>query len=186
MKDLSGKALIVRPCIIVGPHDPTDRFTYWAKRAVEEGPIAIPGGDRKVQWIDVRDLGKWIVKMIEENKTGTFNAASQPVPFEKFIDELSSNQETEKFFVPDEVIEEVDLDARHRFPFWLPISKQYPQGFLIVDASKAVNAGLSIRSLGETARDTRQWANHLTSEKCNAGPTREIEKTLIARTRIEI
>ena len=59
------------------------------------------------------------------------------------------------------MIEKADLDARHRFPFWLPISKQYPQGFLIVDASKAVNAGLSIRSLGETAHDTRQWANHL-------------------------
>ena len=95
-KGFCEKALIVRPCIIVGPHDPTDRFTYWAKRTIEEGPIAIPGGDRKVQWIDVRDLAKWIVKMIEENKTGTFNAASQPVFYEKFIDELTSNQENEK------------------------------------------------------------------------------------------
>lgn len=177
----NGKALIVRPCIVVGPHDPTDRFTYWAMRAVEEGPIAIPGGDRKVQWIDVRDLAEWIVEMIEEKKTGIFNAASQPVSFETFIDELTSEQGTEKIAIPDHVVATVEMDAKHRFPFWIPISEQYPQGFFIVDASNAVKAGLSIRSLRVTANDTRGWAKHLDAEKCIAGPTNEIEQLLIEK-----
>ncbi len=177
------KALIVRPCIVVGPHDPTDRFTYWAMRTVESGPIAIPGGDRKIQWIDVRDLGKWIVKMIEENKTGTFNAASQPVSYESFIDELISPQDTEKVFIADSVILETALDAENRFPFWIPISEQYPQGFIIANASKAIHAGLSIRSLRETAGDTREWAEHLDSEKCKAGPTHDSENLLIEKAR---
>lgn len=175
-----GKALIIRPCIIVGPYDPTDRFTYWAMRTVEAGPIAIPGGDRKVQWIDVRDLAKWIVEMIEGKKTGTFNAASQPVSFEAFINELTSDQVVEKIVIPDNVVAKVEMDEKCRFPFWIPISEQYPQGFFIVDASNAVNAGLSIRSLRATADDTREWAKHLDAEKCKAGPTKEIEKLLIA------
>ena len=173
------KALIVRPCIIVGPDDPTDRFTYWAMRTVEEGPIAIPGGDRKVQWIDVRDLAKWIVEMIEEKKSGTFNAASQPVSFETFIDELTSEQGTEKIAIPDAIVAKVEMDPKYRFPFWIPISEQYPQGFFIVDASNATKAGLSIRPLRVTADDTREWAKHLDAENCKAGPTNEIEKLLI-------
>ena len=98
------KALIVRPCIIVGPHDPTDRFTYWAMRTVEEGPIAIPGGDRKVQWIDVRDLAKWIVEMIEGNKTGS--SMQLPNQFHSKLSSkiLLSQQEIEKVFIPDNVI----------------------------------------------------------------------------------
>ena len=174
-----GKALIVRPCIIVGPNDPTDRFTYWAMRTIEEGPIAIPGGDRKVQWIDVRDLAKWIVEMIEEKKTGTFNAASQPISFEAFIDELISEQGTEKIAIFDTIVAKVEMDPKHRFPLWIPISEQYPQGFFIVDASNAVKAGLSIRPLLVTADETREWAKHLDAEKCIAGPTKEIEKLLI-------
>lgn len=181
------KALIVRPCIIVGPDDPTDRFTYWALRTVEEGPIAIPGGDRKVQWIDVRDLAKWIVTMIEGKKTGTFNAASEPVSFEAFIDELIAEQGIETIAIPDTIVEKVEMDAKHRFPLWMPISEQFPQGFFIVDASNAVEAGLSIRPLRDTADDTREWAAHLDSGTCKVGPTNEIEKLLIetaARERI--
>jgi len=176
------KALIVRPCIIVGPDDPTDRFTYWAMRTIEEGPIAIPGGDRKVQWIDVRDLAKWIVEMIEKKKTGTYNAASQPISFEAFIDELISEQGTDKIAIIDTIVAKVEMEPKHRFPFWIPISEQYPQGFSIVDASKAVNAGLSIRPLQMTADETRAWAIHLDAEKCKAGPTNEIEKLLIDET----
>lgn len=173
------KALIIRPCIIVGPHDPTDRFTYWALRAVEEGPIAVPGGDRKAQWIDVRDLAKWTIEMVEAKKTGAFNAASQPVSFESFIDELAPEQGIEKIFIPDSVVAKVEMDAKLRFPFCVPISEQHPQGFLIADASKAAEAGLSIRPLRETAVDTREWAKHLDSEKCKAGPTNDIEKLFI-------
>ena len=175
------KALIVRPCIIVGPHDPTDRFTYWAMRTIENGPIAIPGGDRKIQWIDVRDLAIWIIKMIEVNGTGTFNAASSPRSFESFIDELTTQRETEKVLIPDTVMLKTELDAHQRFPFWIPISEQFPQGFFIVDASKAVDAGLSIRPLDETAEDTRDWASHLNSETCKAGPTKEMENLLIEK-----
>ncbi|MHC8515824.1 NAD-dependent epimerase/dehydratase family protein [Sporosarcina sp. ITBMC105] len=176
---LGEKALIVRPCIVVGPDDPTDRFTYWALRTVEEGPIAIPGGNRKVQWIDVRDLAKWIVTMIEGKKTGTFNAASEPVAFESFIDALIAKQGIETIAISDTIVAKIETDAKHRFPLWMPISEQFPQGFFIVDASKAVQEGLSIRPLHDTAEDTRKWAVHLKSETCKVGPTTEIEKLLL-------
>ena len=150
-------------------------------RTVEEGPIAIPGGDRKVQWIDVRDLAKWIVEMIEGNKTGIFNAACQPVSYKDFSRKIYyfTTEILKKYSFLIIVILKNRIRCQHRLPFWVPISEQYPQGFIIVDSSKAIEAGLSIRPLGVTAHDTRKWAEHLDSEKCKVGPTKEIEKMLI-------
>ncbi len=72
---MPGRALIIRPGLIVGPHDPTDRFTYWPYRVAQGGEVLAPGHpDRPVQIIDVRDLAKWIMRMVEAGKTGTYNA----------------------------------------------------------------------------------------------------------------
>lgn len=178
LKDqMNGRALIIRPCIIVGPHDPTDRFTYYAKRLSEDGPVAVPGGpeaERKVQWIDVRDMAEWIVKMAEERKTGTYNAASDPISMSDFIDAISSAQVV-KEWIPDKTLDAAELGIR-RYPFWLPISKEYPEGFIIVDNRLAVENGLSFRPLAATAKDTREWA---ADREMKAGPTRNQEKLLL-------
>jgi 2'-hydroxyisoflavone reductase len=172
------QALIIRPCIVVGPNDPTDRFTYYAKKLTEPGPVALPGGSeskRMVQWIDVRDMAKWIITMIEEGKTGTYNAASTPIPFDLFINELATNS-VEKVWISDKELEQIDLGAR-RFPFWMPISEAYPEGFFIVKNDKATAEGLTFRPLQETAQDTREWAAD--REELKAGPTKEQEVSLL-------
>lgn len=171
------RALIIRPCIVVGPHDPTDRFTYYAKRLMENGKVALPGGNephRMVQWIDVRDMASWIVQMIENGTTGTFNAASNPLSMEKFIDSITTAT-IEKQWIPDAVLESTDLGSR-RYPFWVSISQDYPEGFIIVENQRAIDNGLTIRPLAKTAQDTRQWA---INRELKAGPTIEQEQSLL-------
>ena len=173
------KALIIRPCIVVGPNDPTDRFTYYAMKLAEQGPVALPGGPeskRMVQWIDVRDMARWIVSMVEEGKTGTFNAASNPITLDAFIDEIATYP-VEKVWISDKELEEHDLGTR-RFPFWMPVSEQYPEGFFIVKNDKAVAEGLTFRPLKETAEDTRKWAG---DRELKAGPTEEMEEALLKK-----
>ncbi|MET1015124.1 MAG: NAD-dependent epimerase/dehydratase family protein [Paenisporosarcina sp.] len=173
------KALIIRPCIVVGPNDPTDRFTYYVKKVTELGPIALPGGPeskRMVQWIDVRDMAKWIVNMVEEGKTGTYNAASDPITFDSFIDEIAPKP-VEKGWISDKELEQHDLGVR-RFPFWMPISESYPEGFFIVKNDKATAKGLTFRPLQETAEDTRKWAG---DRELKAGPTKELEESLLKK-----
>lgn len=72
---------MVRPGLIAGPHDPTDRFTYWVRRLAEGGPVVAPRAlDQPVQLIDVRDLARWLVRMAEERATGVFNATGPAKP----------------------------------------------------------------------------------------------------------
>src|SRR5437016_1680635 len=76
---LPNRVLIIRPGLIVGPHDYTDRFTYWVVRVARGGEVLVPAPpDRHVQFIDVRDLAEWIVRMIERKQTGVYNANSLP------------------------------------------------------------------------------------------------------------
>jgi 2'-hydroxyisoflavone reductase len=170
-------ALIIRPCIVVGPHDPTDRFTYYAQKLGEAGKVAVPGGNephRKVQWIDARDMAKWIVQMVEVGKAGTFNVASNPLSMDEFIDEIASN-DIEKEWVSDAELESVDLGVR-RYPFWMPISKDYPEGFFVVENKRAIDNGLTFRPLAETAQDTRDWA---LNRELKAGPTLQQEQAFL-------
>ena len=171
------RALIIRPCIVVGPHDPTDRFTYYAKRLAKNGKVAVPGGKethRQVQWIDARDMADWIIRLLEEGKTGTYNAASNPISMNEFIDEISSAN-IEKHWIEDDVLEKAELGAR-RFPFWVPISTDYPEGFIVVENNRAVKDGLTFRPLSVTANDTKEWA---LDRELKAGPTEEQEEILL-------
>jgi 2'-hydroxyisoflavone reductase len=80
--------LVVRPGLIVGPRDPTHRFSYWPLRILEGGEVLAPGTpEQNVQWIDVRDLSRWVVAMIEKQKTGIYNAAGPlaPLTFEQLL-----------------------------------------------------------------------------------------------------
>lgn len=173
------KALIIRPCIVVGPNDPTDRFTYYATRLTKTGPVALPGGpeeQRKVQWIDVRDMAKWIIAMLEKGKTGTYNAASDPISMNKFVDAIAT-QPIHKEWIADELLMEEEFGSRG-YPFWVPVSEDHPEGFVIVDNEQAVVNGLTFRPLRETAQDTREWAGN---RELKAGPTSEIEQELLKK-----
>ncbi len=75
------RSLIVRPGLIVGPHDPTERFTYWIRRLAAGGPVLAPrASDQPVQLIDVRDLSEWIITMVERQAGGSYNATGPTPP----------------------------------------------------------------------------------------------------------
>ena len=135
------RALVVRPGLIVGPHDPTGRFTYWARRLVRGGEILAPGPPgRHTQFIDVRDLAEWVVHAVEHELSGTFNATSEALHW----DELLAGANVA--WVTDEFLEEHDVGEWMELPLWIAGAD------VEVDVSRAVAAGLRFRPLAETLR----------------------------------
>ncbi len=155
---LPGRALLVRPGLIVGPDDPTDRFTYWPQRARRGGEILAPmPPERPVQFIDVRDLAEWIVRITDAGSTGVFNATGRPgeVTFRALLEACAAGQVTwvdEAFLVEQEVGEWMEL------PLWIPSSQEEWRSFQLVDVSHALAAGLTFRPLAETVRDVPESA----------------------------
>ncbi len=144
-----GRALIVRPGFIVGPHDPTDRFTYWPVRVARGGTMLAPGPpDRPLQFIDVRDLAGWILDMVEAGRTGVFNATNEGVPLGEVLAGADVVWVEDATLVEHEVAEE-DL------PLWS--SEAAFAALHQADVAAAIAAGLSFRAHQETSRDTLEW-----------------------------
>jgi 2'-hydroxyisoflavone reductase len=143
------RTLIARPCVVAGPHDPTDRFTHWARRLAAGGEVLAPGEPgRPVQLIDVRDLAGWIVGAIEEGVSGAFNSTGPTTTFGGMLDACPSDARL--VWVPDEFLLEQGLEPWEDLPLWLPASEA--EWFFAVDSSRAVGRGLRIRPLADTAR----------------------------------
>ena len=139
------RALIVRPGLIVGPHDPTGRFTYWARRLARGGEILAPGPpERRAQFVDVRDLAGWIVDAVERGLSGTFNATNEGVPWGELL------AGADVTWVADEFLQEHGVAPWMELPLWLPDPEW--AGMHSTDVSAAVAAGLSFRPLVETIR----------------------------------
>ncbi len=167
------RAILVRPGLIVGPHDPTDRFTYWARRPARGGPILAPAPpDQPVQMIDVRDLAGWMIRLVEDGRGGPFNATSTPraLTFAAMLDACGAHDVVwadERFLSEHEVQEWSDL------PCWVPSTSEDFAAFQLVDVSRALAAGLTFRPLAETARDAPEWT-------AKAGLQPERESALLA------
>jgi 2'-hydroxyisoflavone reductase len=139
------RALIVRPGLIAGPHDPTGRFSYWARRLVRGGDILAPGPpERRVQFIDVRDLGAWIVDAAERGLAGTFNATNEGVPW----DELLAGGEVT--WLTDDFLQEHEVGSWMELPLWVPDGEY--AGIHETDVGRAVAAGLGFRPVADTLR----------------------------------
>jgi 2'-hydroxyisoflavone reductase len=183
-KAMPGRVLNIRPGLIVGPYDPSDRFTYWPTRIAQGGEIIAPGnGDQKVQFIDVRDLAEWIVRMVESRKTGTYNATGpkDSLTMESLLEEckVSLNSDANVTWVSEEFLEQHEVQAWIDLPLWIPQSKQWP-GFQTINCQKAISDGLIFRPLSGTIRDTFQWDTGRSTEKeRRAGLTREREEELL-------
>jgi 2'-hydroxyisoflavone reductase len=144
------RSLIVRPGILVGPHDYTGRFTYWPWRVAQGGEVLAPGRpERPVQLLDARDLAAWLLKMVEKGKTGIFNA---PGPGRALTmgELLETCREVTRSDATFTWVDGNDLDL----PLWIPEEKS---GFDSVDNSKARAEGLAFRPLADTIRDTLAW-----------------------------
>lgn len=134
-----GRSLIVRPGLIVGPHDPTGRFTYWAHRLARGGEILAPGPpDRPTQFVDVRDLATWIVDAVENDLSGTFNATNEGIPWAELLAGAGVTWVSEEFLLEHEVGEWMEL------PLWIAGVG------MRVDVSPAVDRGLRFRAVDET------------------------------------
>ena len=175
------RALVVRPGLIVGPHDPTDRFTYWPRRVAEGGPMLAPApADQPVQFIDVRDLGEWIVAAAESSRSGVYNATGEPTTFEALLDacmRVSGN--TEIVWVPPERLVAAEVGEWMELPLWI-VTPEFA-AMQRTDVSKAIRDGLRFRPLEETIRDTLAWdAERTTPRAEGVGLTAERERELLA------
>jgi 2'-hydroxyisoflavone reductase len=159
-EEFRGRALLVRPGIIVGPHDPTDRFTYWVTRMARGGAVLAPGdGNAPVQVIDVRDLGEWIVSCLEAGRVGAFNATGPeaPISFRQMLDtcHAAASSDASIEWVSDAFLLGHGVTPFVGLPLWLPVPDL--AGLFHADVSRARAAGLSYRPLEETAGDTLSW-----------------------------
>jgi 2'-hydroxyisoflavone reductase len=180
------RVLIVRPGLIVGPHDYTDRFTFWVLRVARGGEVLAPGRPaRPVQLIDARDLAEWIVSMIERGATGTYNANRSPntLTMQNVLDECKSISGSDAHFTwaSEAFLREETVAAWSEMPLWLPEEAPQLAGFMFVNCDKALADGLRIRPLCDTVRDTLAWARDaLRDTALKAGMHAEREQTLLA------
>jgi 2'-hydroxyisoflavone reductase len=156
---MPGRVMNVRPGLIVGPHDPTDRFTYWPWRVDRGGEVVAPAPpERRVQLIDVRDLAEWILKMIEAGTTGVYNATGPDgtLTLEEILEtsKLVSQSDPSTTWIPEQFLLEVGIEPWTDLPLWIPEGEV---GVLGVNCKKATDAGLTYRPLEETIRDTLAW-----------------------------
>ena len=162
---LPGQSLVLRPGLIVGPYDHSDRFTYWPHRVARGGQVLAPGRpERKVQFIDVRDLAEWTIRLVEEGKTGVFNAIGpeQPLPMGELLDVCRTvgKSDADIIWVPEDFLLEQGVEPWKELPLWIPESDPSAKGFFAFDIRKALSEGLVFRPLPETVRATLEWDAH--------------------------
>jgi len=155
------RTIIVRPTYMIGPADKTNRFIHWPIRLAQGGDILVPGKTSDpVQYIDVRDVAQWMIRLVENKTTGTFNAVgpvtAQTMP--EFVAEASK-----AFYTPSNLIQIDDYDflAKHGVhdivPWIMPIGKN--QGSSLINNRKALANGLALTPLNTTVQDTFEWWN---------------------------
>jgi 2'-hydroxyisoflavone reductase len=158
---LPGRVANVRPGLIVGPNDPSDRFTYWVRRMARGGDVLAPNRpDMPVQIIDVRDLAEWIVRLAENSTAGVFNATGPATPhrFDSVIDacHAAAGSDAQIVWVDEGWLTEQGVAPWMELPLWLPAGAGY-DGLSAVNVSRAVGAGLTFRSLADTCEATLAW-----------------------------
>jgi 2'-hydroxyisoflavone reductase len=173
------RALIVRPGFIVGPHDHTDRFSYYPYRVSKGGEMLAPSANTPMQFIDARDLAVWTIKATEQKLTGTFNivTSADSMTFGQVLEAAKavSNAGTKITYVDDAFI--AAHEEAQALPMYVP---QEHQAWERVSSQRAVNAGLTFRPLEETIKDTLEWLQtRPDSYPWRAGLTSEKEKGLL-------
>jgi 2'-hydroxyisoflavone reductase len=178
VQDVFGEhAAIARAGLIVGPHDPTDRFTYWPRRLADGGTVLAPGDpEQPVQLIDARDLGAFLVHLAEQRTSGVFNGTgpAQPLTLGETLARIAGDAEL--VWVDDQTLLDAEVGPWMELPLWLP-GEEYA-GLLRADISSALAAGLTFRPLEDTARDTLAWSREAGEQRPTL--TRERERELLS------
>lgn len=158
-RTLPDRALVIRPGLIVGPHDYSDRFTYWPVRIARGGEVLAPGRpERPVRVIDVRDLAQWNIRLTEASTTGTFNASgADRLTMGQLLEEcVSVSQSGAKLtWVDEQFLITQGVGAWAELPLWIP---EEHNGIFAARNDRAISTGLTFRPLSETISDTLAWA----------------------------
>lgn len=157
---MDGRALHVRAGLIVGPHDPTDRFTYWPVRLAEGGDILAPGDpDAPVQFIDVRDIARWTLASAEQGREGVFsvNGPGEPLTMGRFLQQglQATGAPGRLIWVDEAFLLEQKVAPWTELPLWVEAEDT---AFNTFSVAKALRHGLTFRPLAQTVRDTVAWA----------------------------
>jgi nucleoside-diphosphate-sugar epimerase len=164
-----GKALIVRPGLIVGPGDESDRFTYWPVRIERGGEVLAPGNQTDpVQFIDARDLAEWIIRMAEQGTTGIFNATGpkSKMTIKEMLEGIKSATKSNAQFTwaSAEFLAAQKVSPWSDMPVWVPPVGD-EAGFSELSIKRALAKGLTFRSLADTTQATLEWFHKQTPER---------------------
>ncbi|MFZ1753958.1 MAG: NAD-dependent epimerase/dehydratase family protein [Caldilineaceae bacterium] len=183
---MPGRVAIIRPGLIVGPYDPTDRFTYWPVRVAKGGDVLAPApADYPVEFTDVRDLAEWMVRMAEQRVPGVFNASGPGIPatLGGLLETSRRISDSDARFVwTDEAfLQENEVQPWSQLPLWIGNGPAYA-GFSRYDCSRAIAAGLTFRPMAETVAATLEWAATRPADHTwRAGLSAEREAELLAK-----
>ena len=179
-----GRTTIIRPGLIVGPGDPSDRFTYWPVRISQGGEILAPGTPADpVQVIDARDLAEWTIRMVEQKAYGVFNATSRPMPIGEMLGAMSplASSPARLTFVDADFLDRNGIQPWSDMPTWVPPTGD-SAGFSQLSVERATGQGLTFRPIAETAAQTLGWFRTLPAERqaeLRAGISREREAEVL-------
>lgn len=187
-RQFGDKVTIVRPGLIAGPGDDTDRFTYWPVRLARGGEIAAPGdGTDPVQFIDARDLAEWTVRLMEQRSFGAFNATgpARPLTMAAVLQRVAQGvgARPQLTWIPASVLDAEHVEAWSDMPVWVPGTGE-DAGFARRRIDRALAAGLTFRPTAVTAADTLAWFRTLPPERqarLHAGLTADREAALLAK-----
>jgi 2'-hydroxyisoflavone reductase len=159
---MPGRVLVARAGLIVGPFDPTGRFTYWTERVARGGEVLAPAPPgRRVQFVDARDLAEWILRMADARAGGVFNAAGPDyaLTMGRFLEGCreATGSDARFTWVGEQFLLEKGVEPWGELPLWIPESDEKHRCFLAENCDEAIKAGLTFRPLAETVRDTLAW-----------------------------
>lgn len=181
------RTCVVRPGLIVGPGDYSDRFTYWPVRISKGGEVMAPGNPTDpVQFIDARDLGEWYIRLVEAGTTGTFNGVGprSPMSIAGMLYGIRATVDNVISFtwVPADFLAKHEVQEWMQMTVWVPPVGEYA-GFSSTNIDRAIAAGLTFRPLADTAVATMEYWNSLPAEKREnprAGCPPELEQKVLA------
>lgn len=185
-----GAELIARPGLIVGPGDPSGRFAYWPHRMAESATVLAPGSPEDlVQMIDVRDCARWLVDAAERGLTGAFDLTGRPTSRGDMLASVAAGVDADPklVWVPQEFLLANDVEpwmGDRSLPLWLPLPEY--AGHLSRDVSPTVEAGLVVRPLADTARDTLRWLRRTPGAKVGGLTTEEHRELLHQWYRVDL
>jgi nucleoside-diphosphate-sugar epimerase len=180
------RALILRWGLMVGPLDYTDRFTYWPRRVAGGGEVLAPGPpDQPVQFADGRDVAAFMLSAVERRLTGVYNVhgPGEPLTFEELLQTCRevTGSDAELVWAHPGFLLEQDVEPWSDLPLWLPGEEN--AGFMQRSSRKAIDAGLELRPVADTVRDTLAWDAERGSPELQTGLSRDREAEVLAAWR---